>query len=370
MAISSRQTLSDANVIVIKIGTSSLTDSTGHLNSGLFKKLSGDISFLIKELGKKVIIVTSGAIAAGIEKLCLKGALKTIEEKQAAAAIGQTLLMKGYESAFASFNLTVSQVLLTRDAIEDRQRYLNSRNTIEQILKFGAIPIINENDTVSVEEIKVGDNDTLSALVASLVGADLLILLSDVAGFILDGKVLSEITSITKEIENAAKGSDSSLGTGGMITKLQAAVISSNAGIPMVIAKSGEKDVIRKIITGEEAGTVFYPKLSKIESRKRWLINIKKPSGQIIIDEGAEEAVRMKGRSLLPVGVKEVKGSFSQGEIVSVNGLKGKEIARGISNYASDELKKIAGMKTAEAQQALAALPSDEVIHRDNMVFL
>ncbi|MCX5749835.1 MAG: glutamate 5-kinase [Candidatus Saganbacteria bacterium] len=263
MATFSRQTLSDAALIVIKIGTSSLTDSTGRLDSRLFKKLSKEISYLIKDLGKKVIVVTSGAIAAGSQKLSHKGSLKTIEEKQAAAAIGQPLLMKEYEKNFASFGITVSQVLLTRDAIENFQRRINSRNTIRQILKFKAIPIINENDTVSVDEIKFGDNDTLSALVADLADADLLVILSNVEGFIKDRTVLSEINKITKEVEKAAKGSDSSFGIGGMQTKLRAAAIAGNAGIPLVIALSKEKDVVKRILSGENIGTLFIPKSHK-----------------------------------------------------------------------------------------------------------
>jgi len=263
MATFSRQTLSDAQVIVIKIGSSSLTDKTGRLNGKLFKKLSKEIAYVVADLGKRVILVTSGAIAAGTEKLAVNGGLKAISEKQAAAAIGQTLLMKEYEKAFAYFGLTVSQVLLTKDAFENHLRRANSKNTVRQILKFGVVPIINENDTVAVDEIKVGDNDTLSALVAGLMGADLLIILSDVKGFIKDGAVLSEIRSITKDIRAAATGSDSSLGTGGMETKLRAASFAGNAGIPVVIAPSKEKDVVKRVLSGEKIGTLFTLKRHK-----------------------------------------------------------------------------------------------------------
>ncbi len=369
MANISRQTLGDSHLIVIKVGTSSLVDGNGCLSKDKFTKLSSEIACLIKEHGKKVVLVTSGAIAAGKEKLGLQ-TLKTIPEKQAAAAIGQSLLMREYENCFSSHNIITSQVLLTRDAIDDRQRYINSRNTIDQILKFGAVPIINENDTVSVDEIKVGDNDTLSALVASLMGASLLILLSDVEGFIKDGKVLPVIEEITKDILDSAGGSGSSHGTGGMLTKLSAAQISCNAGIPMIIAKGSELNILTKILSGEEIGTLFTPKISHLEGKKRWLLNGKISAGKVIVDEGASSALVEKGKSLLPVGIKEVKGTFFQGDVVSILNLSGKEIGKGITNYTSEEVSKIIGKKSQEAQQILGTLPSDEVINRDNMVVL
>ncbi len=370
MANESRQNLCNANLIVVKIGTSSLTDKNGHLNPEKFDILSSQTSELINKLGKQVIIVTSGSIAAGSEKLGIKKPLKSIPEKQAAAAIGQGILMNEYERSFAKYGLTPAQVLLTRDAIDDRQRYINSRNTIHQILKFGAVPVINENDTVSVDEIKVGDNDTLSALVASLMGADLLIILSDVEGYIKDGKVLPTIEKITKEIEENAGGSGTALGTGGMMTKLEASRIAGHAGIPMIIASGNEKDVLTKLLSCEEIGTIFTPKISKIESKKRWLLNGKKADGKVIIDEGAEKALLTSGKSLLPVGIKEIKGKFQQGSVLSIIGKSGKEIGRGISNYTNEELEKIIGKKSDEAEKILGTIPSDEVIHRDHMVII
>lgn len=364
----SRQKIRSSNLIVVKIGTSSLVDESGRLNPQNFKKISSEIADVAVKQKKQVILVTSGAIAAGAERLGLLGNLNTLSEKQAAAAIGQNLLMKEYETAFSAYGLNVAQVLLTRDAIEDRQRYLNSRNTILQILKFGAVPIINENDTVSVEEIKIGDNDNLSALVASLVGADLLIILSDVPGFVKDGHIVPAIEKITKEIKMYAASSSSAFGTGGMMTKFQAAFIARRAGIPMVIGDNKQEGIIASILNGEEIGTLFMPEPEKMESKKRWLAHAKKSSGKIIIDSGAEKALLENGKSLLPVGVSEIKGRFGTGDVVSIMNKNNEEIGRGLTNYNSEDLSKIKGLKTSEVEHVLGT--TDEVIHRNNMVII
>ncbi len=253
-----REDIQKANLIVIKVGTSSIVDSKGSIDLKKTQKISKEIFSLLK-LGKEIILVTSGAIAAGIKALSLSDPLNTIEEKQAAAATGQWLLMKEYEKALSPFGIIPSQVLLTRDEIEDKKRSLNCKNTINQIIKFKALPIINENDTVSVEEIKVGDNDTLSAHVAKLVGADILIILSDVDGFIINGEIVSTIDKITREIEIAGGGKGSDFGTGGMKTKLSAAKIVGAAGIPMIIANSKTDKILEKIVAGEIVGTLFIP---------------------------------------------------------------------------------------------------------------
>lgn len=370
MSALSRASLKDSKLVVIKIGTSSLVDSSGILDPSRFKKITDEISSIIKTKDIRVVIVTSGAIAAGAKQLNINRPLKTIQEKQAAAAIGQGLLMKEYDNFFSKKGLTTAQVLLTRDAIDDRHRYINCRNTLDQIIKFGAVPIINENDTVSVEEIKVGDNDTLSALVANLIGADMLILLSDVDGFIQDGAVLKTIEKITKEIEAGAKGSGSSFGTGGMHTKIEAAKICSSAGIPMVIAGWRQEEVISRIISGEELGTFFVPGTSKMESKKRWVLSGKKSSGKLIVDDGAMKALLSGGKSLLPVGIKEIKGRFEQGDVVSITGPDGREIGRGVTNYNSEEASMIKGKKSGEIEAIRGDLPGEEIIHRDNMVML
>ena len=319
---------------------------------------------------KQIILVSSGAIAAGSEKLGRLNSLKTIPEKQAAAAVGQNLLMAQYEKAFGSFGVPVGQVLLTRDAIEDRERYLNSRNTIFQLLKFGVVPIINENDTMATEEIRVGDNDNLGALVSSLMGADLLILLSDVAGFFKNGELILYIEEISKEILDEAKGSASAVGTGGMETKLQAAKIVLNAGIPMVIANHKNEGVITSILEGNEVGTLFGPKLAKMESKKRWLAHGKKPSGHVVIDDGAKKALLEGGKSLLAVGIKEVNGKFGTGQVIGIFDSCLIELGRGLTNYTSEELSKIKGLKTAQIEFILKESAGEEVVHRDNMVIL
>ena len=370
MSLFPRKNLCSSNLVVIKIGTSSLTGTSGKIDPEKFRKLAEEIFFLVSKKKKQVILVSSGAIAAGSEKLGRLNSLKTIPEKQAAAAVGQNLLMTQYEKAFGAFGTPVGQVLLTRDAIEDRERYLNSRNTIFQLLKFGAVPIINENDTMATEEIRVGDNDNLGALVASLTGADLLILLSDVEGFYKNGKLLPYIDEISKELLDEAKGSSSVVGTGGMETKLQAAKIVLNAGIPMVIASHKKDGIITAILEGIEVGTLFAPKLSKMESKKRWLAHGKKPAGHVVIDDGAKKALLEGGKSLLAVGIKEVKGRFGAGQVIGIFDSSRVELGRGLTNYTSEELSKIKGLKTAQINVILKESAGEEVVHRDNMVIL
>lgn len=351
--------MSKREKIVIKIGSSTLTNEQGKLDILNLKRIVSEVS----SLKKQVILVTSGAVVTGAERLGLKSKPKTISQKQAAAAVGQTILMRQYEKAFEEYGITVAQILLTRDAIANRERYLNARNTILTLLEEGVVPIVNENDTVAVEEIKVGDNDTLSALVSSLIGADLLILLTDVDGFYMEDKEIpykvDVIEEITDEIKSAAGHPSTQLGTGGMITKLQAAQICMNAGIPTVIASGKKKDIIKKIIEKEKIGTRIQPKGSKLESRKRWLAHGLKKEGTIIVDEGAKDALVKKNKSLLPVGIKEIKGEFISGDLVSIVDLSGKEFARGLVNFSSLELAEIYGKKGAS-----------EVVDRDNLVII
>lgn len=365
----SRRSLSQAKLIVVKVGSSSLSDENGKLRSSSFDKIAREISSVQQKPGKNVILVTSGAVAAGREKLGFSK-LSTVQEKQAAAAVGQGILMKEYERAFAAQGLVPAQVLLTRDAIGNRARYLHARNTIAQIIKFGAVPVINENDTVSAEEIKFGDNDTLSALVATLMAADLLVMLSDVEGFMMDGKVATIVEKISGEIEKCAGDSSTSCGTGGMITKLSAAKTALAAGIPTVIAGFRSENIIGSILSGSDAGTAFVPKPSKIEGKKRWLMSGKKPSGKVSIDAGAVKALTEQGKSLLPVGIKDVKGKFSHGDIISIADASWREIGRGITTYSSEEVIKIKGKNSADAKKVLEVLPSDEVVHRNNMVII
>ncbi|MCX5725590.1 MAG: glutamate 5-kinase [Candidatus Saganbacteria bacterium] len=360
--------------MVIKIGASSLTDRSGKLDTENLRRLSNEIADIIKD-GKKVVLVTSGAIVCGREKLKLTGAKETIQEKQAAAAVGQSLLMAEYGRVFGEKGLKVGQVLLTRDAIADRSRYINSRNTITALLELGAIPIVNENDTVSVDEIKVGDNDNLSALVASLVGADLIINLTNVDGFYMKDEagepvLVPEVSEITREIEDAAGHPSTQLGVGGMITKIQAAKIATDAGIPMVIASAKKSGTLKKIISGEKIGTIFHSKISKLESKKRWLAHGLPRKGSIVIDGGAESALKKHGGSLLAVGILEVKGDFEHGDAISIEDESGKEIGRGLSNYSSEDLKKIKGLNTAKIQEILGYKGTPEALHRDDLVLI
>lgn len=350
------------NTIVVKIGSSSLTSPKGNLDLASLKRIVSETAKLLKEK-KKVVLVTSGAIVCGAEKLNL-GKPKTIPEKQAAAAVGQSLLMRQYEKAFEEFNLSVAQVLLTRDAIADRERYLNARHCLTTLLEEGVAPIVNENDAVAIDEIKIGDNDNLAALTASLIGADLLILLTDVDGFYMNNEegvpyLVSEVKEITEEVENAAGHPSTQLGTGGMVTKIQAAKICSNAGIHLAIINGRKEGLIKRIVDGEKAGTIFIPKATKLESRKRWLAHGLKKEGILIIDSGAKSALLSGGKSLLPVGIKSVKGTFQAGALVSIADENEKEIARGLVNLSSRELAAVVGKKGA-----------GEAVHRDNLVVL
>jgi len=350
------------NTIVIKIGSSTLTTSEGAFDISNLKRIVSETAELIKQ-GKKIILVSSGAIALGAEKLNL-GKPKTIPQKQAAAAVGQSRLMRQYEKAFEEYQLPVAQILLTRDAIADRERYLNARHCVQTLLDEGVIPIVNENDTVSIDEIKIGDNDTLAALTASLIGADLLALLTDVDGFYMKNEEgvsyrADEITEITAEVTDAAGHPSTQLGTGGMITKIQAAKICQNAGVTMAIINGRKPGLIKALASGEKAGTLFPPLISKMESRKRWLAYGLKTEGIIMIDPGAESALIQHGKSLLPVGIKSVKGKFSSGALVSIVDENNKEIARGLVNLNSEELTKVIGQKNV-----------GEVIHRDDLVIL
>ncbi|MDD4178486.1 MAG: glutamate 5-kinase [Candidatus Margulisbacteria bacterium] len=349
-------------IIVIKIGSSTLTTPQGKLDITNLERIAAEASELVKQK-KRVLIVTSGSIVSGAEKLGL-GKPKSIPEKQAAAAVGQSLLMRQYEKAFEKSGITVAQVLLTRDAIADRERYLNAKNCLSTLLGEGVVPIINENDAVAIDEIKIGDNDTLAALTASLIGADLLILLTDVDGFYLKNEegvpyLASEIGEITNEVRDAAGHPSTQLGTGGMITKLQAAEICSDAGIDLFIISGRQAGLIKAVASGEKHGTLFLPKTTKLEGRKRWLAHGLKKEGTIMIDPGAETALIKHGKSLLPVGIKSVTGKFKSGALVGIVDENDKEIARGLINVSSHELAELIGKKEV-----------GEVIHRDNLVVL
>lgn len=372
-----RSGFSGVKRLVIKVGTSTLTYSTGKLNLSRLEQLAREIADLANQ-GREVVLVTSGAVGAGIGRLGLRHYPRTMPEKQAAAAVGQGILMHMYEKFLMELGHVVGQVLLTREDLADRRRYLNARNTLLTLIHYGVIPIVNENDTVAIDEIRLGDNDTLSALVAGLVDAELLILLTDAEGLCArdprsgpeEAAVLPVVQEITPEIEKLAGGAGSPLATGGMSTKLAAARIAQGSGIPMVIANGSEPGVIARVLRGECIGTLFVPREGKMHSKERWIAFGSEVQGRIYIDAGASRALLTGGKSLLPIGVVGVEGNFDTGAVISiVTSSSGKEIGRGIVNYSAKEIEKIMGKKTADIPAILGYKDYDEVVHRNNLVF-
>ncbi|VBB07881.1 glutamate/acetylglutamate kinase [Lucifera butyrica] len=371
-----RETLGTAQRIVVKVGTSTLTHGTGKLNYLRIEKLVRDLSDLVNQ-GKEIVLVSSGAVGAGMDRLGLTEKPRTIPEKQAAAAVGQGILMHTYEKFFAEYGQIVAQVLLTREDSVNRKRYANSRNTLLTLLRMGVIPVINENDAVAVDELKIGDNDTLSAIVASIIDADLLIILSDVDGVYTENpqknfqaQLITEIRDITPEIESLSGEPGSLRGTGGMYTKIQAGKIAINSGTVMVIASGAKDGLIRDILQGAQVGTIFLPKENRLHFRKRWLAFGSRIYGAVTIDKGCERALLEDGSSLLAAGITAVEGCFKQGNTIRIKTLAGREIARGLANYSAEDTKKVMGRHTSEITYILGSKPYDEVIHRDNMVLL
>ncbi len=360
--------------IVIKVGSSSIVHATGRPNLYQIESLVRQLADLYNQ-GREVILVTSGAVGTGAGKLGLAERPKTIPQKQAAAAVGQGILMHAYEKYFAEYGVTVGQVLLTREDFSDRHRFLNARNTLNTLFQFKVIPVINENDTVAVDEIKLGDNDSLSALVAGLVDAEILILLSDIDGLFTadpridpEARLIKNVTELNSDIESLAGGVGSKLGTGGMATKLQAARIAMHSGVVTVLASAEDKDIVKRVIGGEESGTVFWPLTNKLENKKRWIAYGSALCGKIIVDEGAARALTEQGKSLLPSGITGIEGVFEMGNTVSIVDCAGREIGRGITYYSSEEVKKIKGRQTSEVVRVLGYKDYDEVVHRNNLV--
>ena len=372
-----RATLKDVKRIVIKVGSSTITYGNGKRNFSRIDRLAREIADLANQ-GKEIILVSSGAVAVGVDRLGLVAKPKTIPGKQAAAAVGQGVLMHTYEKIFADYGQIVAQVLLTRMDSVDRHRYTNSRNTFLALLEHKVIPIVNENDVVAIDELKIGDNDNLSALVAGIVDADLLIILSDIDGLYTanpqndpNAKLVPEVTDITPEIEASAGDAGSKVGTGGMFTKIQAAKMATSSGINMVIASGEEKDAISRILEGEEIGTLFVSRENRLQFRKRWLAFGARIAGKIVVDDGCAKAVRKAGGcSILPAGITDVEGEFEAGNTISVVNKNGHELARGLANYSSEELDMIKGAKTSEIENILGHKHFDEVIHRDDLVIL
>jgi glutamate 5-kinase len=372
-ATASRSAARRAKRVVVKVGSSILTDA-GVLRRRVFADLTRQISTLQDE-GREVVLVTSGAIAIGSRVLGWTHPGRSIPEKQAAAAVGQIGLVELYRKLFAKRGKQVAQILLTRTGLEDRDRFLNARRTFATLLDLGVVPIVNENDTVATEEIRFGDNDNLSANIVNLVGADLLVLLTDVEGLYAEPPRAGEakpplhdvVEVLTPEIERAAQGSSHAFGRGGMTTKIEAAKAAARSGAATIVCSGTVKDALLRACAGERVGTLFLPG-ARMSSRKHWLAFTTKPRGAITVDDGAARALLERGRSLLPAGVLSVQGRFAMGDPVSCVDLRGRELARGIAGYGSDEVERIKGRPTREIASLLGFSNGDEVIHRDDLV--
>ncbi|MFZ6030454.1 MAG: glutamate 5-kinase [Chloroflexota bacterium] len=363
--------------IVVKLGTSSLTAGTPRLSPPQLVEIARQVSRL-RAQNREVVIVSSGAMAAGRARLGFPKLPKDLPAKQMLAAIGQPLLMALYEQIFGLYNLPIAQVLLTRADLADRRRYLNSRNTFKALLCQGVVPVVNENDTVATEEIRVGDNDNLSALVANLIDADLLVLLTDQAGLYTSdprrdagAQLVGEVSGpeIPEALWQAAGGTNNGLGTGGMATKLQAADLARRSGTTVVIAAGQESDILLRLVRGESIGTRFCALEAVTESRKRYILSGGRAPGILRVDEGAGRALK-HGGSLLPVGIRAVEGDFEPGDTVRIYDPTGREVARGITNYTAGDLVRILGRKSDEIESILGYYAGDEVIHRNDLVLL
>ena len=365
--------LSKTRRVVLKLGSAVLTAPDG-LNRPLIERLVAE-SGSLRGGEREFIIVSSGAIAAGCRKLGLSSRPTGIPQQQAVAAAGQSALMQVYEEAFAQIGLKVAQILLTHDDLESRQRFLNARNTLLTLLQWRVVPIINENDTVATDELKFGDNDNLAALICNLVGADLLILLTDTDGLFdqdprqhPDAKLVHLVESFDAELEKAASSRAGALGRGGMGSKLQAAKKAAAAGLPTVIANGLTPGILTKIFAGEDVGTLFLPQAQKLKSRQYWLAYNVNPKGAILVDQGAWEALAKRHKSLLPAGIVAVFGGFGKGAAVQLMDPEGRPFAIGLSNYSARDIARIQGRQSKDIEQFLGQKGYDEVIHRDNLV--
>ncbi len=371
-----RSWLSALRRIVVKVGSRALVDETNQLDENRVAALVAQIAAL-RAHDREIVLVSSGAIAAGLGDLNLKKRPKDLPSLQAAAACGQARLIELYRELFKASGFAVGQVLLTHDDMQARDRHLNARNTIRRLLDAGAIPIVNENDTVAVDEIRVGDNDRLAALVSTLADAELVILLTMVDGLLTaptedGGRLIGRVTEMTDAVRNLARGKGSDIAVGGMEAKLEAAAMCMRAGEPLIIANAHEPDVLARLLAGEPLGTLFASTRAagedRLAHRKRWIALFHKPAGEIEIDEGAVTALRESGRSLLPIGCVKVSGDFNMGDPVRILDSNGQEIARGFTNYSSDDVAKIAGKRTTDIATILGTCAYEEIVHRDNLV--
>ncbi len=378
---SKRKKISQANRWVIKVGSSSVTKNGRGLNLDAIAKLASQLASLVNA-GKEVILVSSGAIAEGMNRLAWDKRPHAVYELQAAAAVGQMGLIQAYESCLQNHDLHSAQVLLTHGDLQDRKRYLNARTTLRKLLSLKVIPVINENDTVATDEIKFGDNDTLAALVSNLVEADSLIILTDQQGVYeappnkklnkagSENKLIDEIAASDNLLDEVAGPSSGELGRGGMLTKISAARLAARAGAATIIASGNVENILLKIADGEQHGTLLYPDNEPLVARKQWIANQLYTNGELILDDGACQVLSKDGKSLLSIGVQDVKGSFERGEVVSCMNNRGVEIARGLVNYNAKEAAQLKGKASKDIESILGYVEEPELIHRDNLVVL
>lgn len=364
-----------ARRVVVKVGSNVLTARQG-LNIPVMRSIAGQISRLM-EAGREVILVSSGAMASGLKKIGLERRPDGLPQRQAVAAVGQAGLIMEYEKAFERHRLKAAQILLTSEDLSSRKRYLNARNTLNTLLDWKIVPIINENDTVSVEEIRLGDNDNLAAMITLLMDADLLVILSDIDGLFTrdprtepDAELIPVVGVITKSTEKAAGSIPGPLGTGGMMSKINAARKVNSAGVPMVVAKGDKPDILVRLFDGEAHGTYFVPRRHKLTRRKCWIAFSLKPKGILTIDAGARTAVTRRGKSLLASGIVGVQGEFTVGAPVEFQAPGGAAVGVGLVNYGAADIRRIMGLRSQHISQVLGHKPYDEVIHRDNLVIM
>ena len=357
--------------MVIKVGTATITEPSGRLSRERIRRLAGDVTEA-RERGIDVALVSSGAIAAGLERMGMDERPEDVQTLQAVAAVGQGILVRKYSDLFAAEGITAGQVLITQHDITHRQQYLNARRTLEKLFEMGVVPVVNENDTVATEEITFGDNDMLAALVASLVGADLLVLLTDTEGLLTsdprdreDAKLIRRVEKVTEEIEGVC-GEPGKMGLGGMSSKVQAAKSAASTGVNVIIADGRSRGTVTDILDGKEPGT-FFSATGKVPARKHWIGYARISRGELVVDEGAARALQVRRKSLLPAGVIEVRGDFGIGDCVDIVDAGGRVIGRGLTEYGSDEARRIAGLKSAQITRVLGAR-GEEIINRDEMV--
>jgi glutamate 5-kinase len=365
-----------AHTVVIKVGTNVLTGADGMLAQQRVQSLADQVQ-RIRKLGRKVVLVSSGAIGAGVGRLGFAKRPSDLRHLQACAAVGQGFLMRAYQECLDAYGTQTAQMLLTAGDFDHRGRYLNARNTIVTCFEWDVLPIINENDTVSVAEIRFGDNDHLAAMVTNLLQAPLLILLTNVDGLYAsdpaanpDAQLLATVASIDGSIMDMAGSSKSALGTGGMRSKIRAARLATAAGESVIMANGARPDVLDAIFSCEPVGTLFLPHGSTVPAWKRWVGYTARPKGRLLVDAGARQAVQHKGRSLLAIGVVRVLGAFGKGDVISLCEVDGGEFARGLTNYGAADIARILGLRTEQIAEVLGAVPYEEVVHRDNLVVI